>query len=393
MAPAGRIVRDLASAAALLLAGIVLGPHGIALLSAGTLALLAPAVPVGIGALGVLLGLSVAPGNADGRRVALPASVSVLVTLAIVGGGLMLAARAEYATLAPAVLVLVTGAAVCAATAPVLPAGHPLEPRSREVRTAELGVLLSILAGSGVLAWLQSGTRVPAGLSIAAAAGLIVALALAVWLLLTVASNETEERVLTVSALLLVGGVSDALATPALLGGVAAGCVWRYAGGPPVTSLNRDVLFVQHPLIVGLLLLAGAAADLSRASWVFAALYVALRVVGRLAGAIAARRVGGVSSAPTTWAGTFLSPGITAWPSPSMPPPSSVPTPRCCSAPWCWEPWAPSWWRRCCRRGELPHVTPGRVSDRDRGHGGVPASSPIRRPPTSPRPRSRSASR
>ena len=118
--------------AALLLAGIVLGPHGIALLSAGTLALLAPAVPVGIGALGVLLGLSVAPGNADGRRVALPASVSVLVTLAIVGGGLMLAARAEYATLAPAVLVLVTGAAVCAATAPVLPAGHPLEPRSRK---------------------------------------------------------------------------------------------------------------------------------------------------------------------------------------------------------------------------------------------------------------------
>ena len=57
-------------------------------------------------------------------------------------------------------------------------------------------------------------------------------LAAAGWLLLPT-SSETEERVFAVSALLLVGGVADALSMSALFTGLAAGLFWRYAGSRP----------------------------------------------------------------------------------------------------------------------------------------------------------------
>jgi Kef-type K+ transport system membrane component KefB len=128
-------------------------------------------------------------------------------------------------------------------------------------------------------------------------------------LLLTGASSETEERVFAVSALLLVGGVADALSVSALFGGLVAGVFWRYAGRHPRETISRDVLFVQHPLLVLVLLVAGARADLSPASLAFGAAYVVLRVVGQLAGGAVARRAVGVN-APRDLGLYLLPPGV-----------------------------------------------------------------------------------
>ena len=105
---------------------------------------------------------------------------------------------------------------------------------------------------------------------LALASGVSLMLAAAAWLLLARASSETEERVFAVSALLLVGGVADALSLSALVGGLAAGVFWRLAGRQPREAVRRDVLFVQHPLLVLVLLLAGARAEWSPAAWALA---------------------------------------------------------------------------------------------------------------------------
>lgn len=281
--------RTSAPVAALLLAGIALGPAGLSLLSADTLSLLAPAVPVTIGALGVLVGLSVGVGKTDAGRVVLPACLDAVVTLVVVGVGMAVLTQARSEPLSRLLLVLISGAGLSAASSLALPTGDPLEPRPAGVRLVEIGVLVPILLGGGMLAWIHTGGPLLAAASMAAASGLICALALAAWLLLTVAANETEERVLTVSALLLVGGLSDALSTSALFGGVVAGSLWRFADRRPIESIRRDVRFVERPLVAGLLLTAGASAPLSGTSLLYGALYVACRVVGRLAGGLVAR--------------------------------------------------------------------------------------------------------
>jgi hypothetical protein len=184
-----------------------------------------------------------------------------------------------------------------------------LEPRSVAARVIELGVLLPIVAGGLILAWLRGGSVIGASVAVAQASLITMALAAAAWLLLTRASSETEERVFAVSALLLVGGAAAALSLSALFGGLIAGVFWRYAGRHPRETVGRDVLFVQHPLLVLVLLVAGARADLSPATLALGAGYVGLRAAGRLAAGATARRIIGVT-APLDLGLHLLPPGV-----------------------------------------------------------------------------------
>jgi hypothetical protein len=291
-----------------LTAGIVFGPRGINLLSPATLPFLDPVVPVALAALSVLVGLGVG-GRADDRRVFGAACLVAAVTMVVVSAGFAVATLGPMSSIAPpsSTLILISG--ICAATSLTLPAGNPLEPRTTASRVIELAVLLPIVAGGLMLAWLRTGSSAGAALLVAQAGGVTLALAAAGWLLLTRASSETEERVFAVSALLLVGGVADALSVSALLVGLAAGVFWRYAGRHPRETIGRDVLFVQHPLVVLVLLVAGARADLSTASLGLGVGYVVLRVVGLLAGGTVARHVAG-ANAPRDLGLYVLPPGV-----------------------------------------------------------------------------------
>jgi membrane associated rhomboid family serine protease len=106
-----------------------------------------------------------------------------------------------------------------------------------------------------------------------------------------------------------VGGVADALLLSAPFVGLIAGVFWRYAGRHPRESIRRDVLFVQHPLLVLVLLLAGARAELSAAALAFGVGYLVLRVAAQLAGGVLARRVA-VSNVPADLGQHLLSPGV-----------------------------------------------------------------------------------
>jgi hypothetical protein len=298
-----------APVALLLAVGIAFGPRGISLLSVDTLSLLDPVVPVALAALGALVGLAMGDRRTDNRRLFAAAFLDAAVTMLVVSAGIGVVALAAMSSVAGPFGTLVLASGICAATSLTLPAGNPLEPRPAATRISEIGVLLPIVAGGFVLAWLRAGSSAGAAVLVAQACGVTLALAAAAWLLLTRAPSATEERVLTVSALLMVGGVADALAVSALFGGLVAGVCWRSTGPRPRDTISRDVLFVQHPLLVLVLLVAGARADLSPASLALGAGYLLLRLVGKLAGGIVARRAAGVN-APRDLGLYLLPPGV-----------------------------------------------------------------------------------
>lgn len=280
----------------LLLAGLAIGPAGINLLSRSTLTLLDPVVPVALAAFGMLVGLSPIDRRTGDLRVLWVATLAAAVAAAVVSAGFGLLSSASSTAVARPLLILILGAGICAATSLTLPSEDSLEPRLSATRVMELGVLLPIVAGGLVLPWVNTGSFAGAAGLVAHACGVIVAVAAAAWLLLSKASSATDERVFAVSALLLVGGVAAALSVSALFAGLAAGLLWRYTGRHPRETIRRDVLFVQHPLLVLVLLVAGARAELSPFSIALGVGYVVLRAAGLMAAGAAARRAAGVKA-------------------------------------------------------------------------------------------------
>jgi hypothetical protein len=279
-----------APVALLLVVGIALGPRGMNLLTTAALSLMSPVIPVALGALGVLVGLGIGEHRPHERRILLAAFLESGLTALIVSIGILPLAPAAWDADGDPTWMLVAAAGICAATSLTLPSGRSLEPPSSAARIKELGVVLPIVAGALLIAALHQGPALQAVVLLAHATAITLLLAGAGWLLLTQAASETEERVFAVSALLLVGGVADALSMSALFAGLAAGVFWRYAGRPPRETITRDVLFVQHPLFVLVLLVAGARADLSWAAAGAGAGYVALRTLGKLMGGTVAWR-------------------------------------------------------------------------------------------------------
>jgi hypothetical protein len=293
----------------LLLAGLAFGPSGVNLLSAPLLSALDPVVPIAVAVLGVLVGLSVGDRQPDDRRVFGAAVLGAVTSMIVVSAGF--AAVVLSATSPPAAnsWMLIVAVGICASSSLALSEANPLELRSVTTRLVGLGVFVPIVVGGFLLARSRVGASAGAFVLVAEASGVTLALAAAAWLLLTRIFSDTEERVIAVSALLLVGGVGEALSLSALFSGLVAGLFWRYAGGRPRDSIGRDVLFVQHPLLVLVLLVAGARADLSVTSLGLGIAYLALRLVGQLAGGIAAGRAARVHP-PRDVALHFISPGV-----------------------------------------------------------------------------------
>jgi hypothetical protein len=278
-----------APVALLLITGIALGPQGINLLSTSVLPLLDPVVPVALAALGVLVGLGSSGRRPGNRRVVGAATLGASVTLLIVGLGVEAVAATDIAASVPLFWALAALSAISAATSLTLPSGDPLEPVSSVARVREAGVLLPIVAGGLLIVLLRADSATATLTLLGQATAITLALAAAGWLLLTRTSSVTEERVFAISALLLVGGAADALSQSALLVGLIAGVFWRHVGGGPRDTLRRDVLFVQHPLLVLVLLVAGARAELSPVAMTLGLIYAILRVAGTLiAGQLAA---------------------------------------------------------------------------------------------------------
>jgi hypothetical protein len=294
--------------ASLLLAGMVLGPRGLGVLSSGTLALLDPTIQVALAALATLVGMGLDVRRAGDPRSLTAAVIAPLIAAAVVAVPLALALPPLLAELTGGRWMFATLLGLCAASSLAVPgdaSGAPPGPRARFVG---LGVITSVVLAGFLLGVVHQGRALPGVLFVVEALAITLLTAAAASLLLTRPVSVTEERVFALAAVLLIGGVADYLSLSALLGGVVAGAFWQLTGGLPRDSLRRDALYVQHSLLVLVLVAAGARTDLSLAAAVIAAAYLALRTAASLlCGALAGRIAGGGRDVPGL---QLLSPGV-----------------------------------------------------------------------------------
>ena len=294
--------------AALLAAGVACGPQGLGFLSGSALLALDPAMPVALAILGALVGLSAAGLRVATGRVVAAATFEAAVAMAAVAGAIVLAWWLELLPAMPSVAEFCTVCAVAAASSLLLPRGDHSN-RGALHLVIEAGVLVPIVIGGVALALFREASVLQAILLTAQAIGAVLLLAVAAWLLISSATSDTERRLFTIAAVIVVGGAADYLSLSALLGGFVAGAAWHGLNGPARDALRDDVRYVRQPFLAMVLVLAGANAHVSAPAIALAAVYAFARAAGKLVGAMMAARVapGGV---PAGVGRLLLSPGI-----------------------------------------------------------------------------------
>ena len=294
----------------ILLLGVALGPEGLAIITPGVLVVLDPVIPVAVAALGILAGLELMRPAAPNRWSLLrKASIESLATGVLVALGVWLIMPASPDFDASRVWLIAVLAGVCASMSATLPDADPDRLRPAPIRMRDLDGLLPSIVGAVVLAFLHSYSPV-ASLSLTIQAAILALLISATaWLLLADTVPSTEQRVFSIAALLLIGGIADYLSLSALVGGLLAGLFWGYVGGAARDCIERDVRYLRHPLVVLMLLTAGAKTTFSVWILLLALAYLLFRVVGKLVGGWLARQAPGVVI-PERVTSALLPPGI-----------------------------------------------------------------------------------
>jgi hypothetical protein len=267
----------------LLPVGMALGPAGLNVLSELVLSYLDPVVATALAALGVFAGLDLNFRRPRETVLLTAATVEAGLTILAVAAGLWII-RPWLELSAFSLWQVVVMIAVAAAVSSTDSRDEPDDSGSLVARVGDLDDVLPIFLSGLLLAWLNQGLSRDA-LSLATQITLIaLVVAIAGWLLVRQALPEGEQQVFVAGTLLLLGGSAAYLSMSALWVGLVAGSFWGLAGGPARDSIDRDMRYLQRPLIVLLLLVAGARLEFSVAALTIGAVYLFCRTAGKLAG-------------------------------------------------------------------------------------------------------------
>jgi hypothetical protein len=293
-----------------LIVGLAIGPQGINLLSRNMLSYLDPAVSAALAALGVLIGLGFNVRRAGEIRLLGAATVEAALVMVLVGAGVAVTQFAQPMLNVPIWLIaFILG--ICASASSTFPAANSRSADSIATRIGDLDDVLPIVLGGLVLAAIREASPGGIGWITLQCIGLALAVAYGGWLLVAQSSSESEQRVFTIGAVLLLGGIAEFLSISALWMGLVAGAVWNVAGGSARERIGVEIRYMQHPLVVLLLLIAGARTRSSGIVAIFVVVYTALRLIGKVAGGRVVARI--VSSELPSRFGLFLiSPGVIA---------------------------------------------------------------------------------
>jgi hypothetical protein len=210
--------------------------------------------------------------------------------------------------IAPWTVALILG--ICASASSTVPAiDHSVYRLA--TRVGDLDDIVPVILGGIALALVHETTAIASLWLAVQAIAIALAVALGGWMLITYSSSDSEQRVFTVGTVLLLGGVAEYLSASALLSGLVAGIFWSAAGGAARDRIARDVRHMQHPLVVLLLLVAGARAGWPLALMAPVLVYVVLRTVAKLTGGWLVRRIVG-PEVPASLGVDLLSPGVIA---------------------------------------------------------------------------------
>jgi hypothetical protein len=283
--------------------GILLGPHVLGVVNDRVLSLLDPVASFALAALGVFAGLAVDDIVRRPRLLAASALEAGATLGLVAASGAFLMIRWQMPLELPVGLAaLCLGLGAAPSSAPALGAEHP------GARVADLDDVVPIAAGGVLLAVVAHGwSAAPALLLLTVVIGIAAG---AVAVLLLKGDHSPSERItFVVGTLLLIGGGAAYVGLSPLMAGFAAGGYWRYRGRGAGEEILLDLQRLHHPLVVLLLVVAGASSILSvMALWLTAAVITA-RLAGKLVGGWLATRVAG-AVAPVDLGMLLLPPGV-----------------------------------------------------------------------------------
>ena len=289
--------------------GIALGPHGIGLLSPTALSYLDPVIAVALTALGTFIGLGLSSLGPRERRLLSAASLEALLTVVVVLAGFYtMQTLAWPGAPSPPWLSFLTLAICASASSTTTGSGHG-PTAAVAARIGDLDDVLPVVLGAALLARLHVQQPAIAASIFGQSILLTLLVAIAGWLLVSAVVSDSEQRVFALGALLLIAGLAEYLALSALMGGFTAGVFWSVAAPRVRERIARDVRHVQHPLVVLLMLIAGARVEVSWTIATISLAYVVFRVIGKvIAGWFAAQVV--KLPGPSNLGLYLLSPGV-----------------------------------------------------------------------------------
>jgi hypothetical protein len=263
-------------------AGALLGPQGAAVLSPSALDALQPLVPVALAGLGVLLGVGIDLRSWRDVRLLDAGSLEATMTMLAIAGLYIVGAGSSGAELPVAL------AGVLIATCGAPSTSHPASDSQsaagmRALRLIDLDdVVPVIVAAVAVIVGAGHASVPDTAILLLKGAGVAAALALAGRLLVAETESDGERRVFVIAVLLLVAGAAEYLRVPSLFAGLVAGLVWGTTDR--AERLTSHVRYLQHTILVTLLVIAGARVVPSASALWLAGLFVLARTTGKLVG-------------------------------------------------------------------------------------------------------------
>jgi hypothetical protein len=291
--------------------GALLGPHALGVIPAGLLRGLDLAVTLALVVLGVLVGTALGREIRSAGRMFVAASLESLTTIVIVAGATAYFVHATGMPIGAPVAALAVVLGLCASASSATSADPDSEPVAGvATRVADLDDVLPIVLGMAALLLLpdRGGHSV---WTLAAAPPLVgLAVGLIGWLLFERAESGAERAVFVLGALALAGGAAAYLGVSPLGVGLVAGLTWTVAPGAADRIAQADLQKVQHPVVVLLLVTAGALTVPSIAALWLLTPYLLFRLSGKVVGAWLSARI--VDVRPADLAAYLMSPGVLA---------------------------------------------------------------------------------
>lgn len=141
----------------------------------------------------------------------------------------------------------------------------------------------AVLAVLGVAAIVALRDAAPGAVIVTALSigGVAVMVAFAGGLLVGQADSEREQQVFVIGSLLLLGGSAAYASLSAVFAGLLAGIVWNSRGDLARVRIVKHLDYFQHPLLVVMLLAAGASITFSIEALAIVVVVAAIHVAGR----------------------------------------------------------------------------------------------------------------
>lgn len=290
--------------------GVLLGPSALGLITPRALDRLDVAVTIALAVLGVLVGIALGREIRSALRLFVAASLESLITIAAVAGATMYFTQATALPVGAPIAAFALALGLCASASSATSADPDSEPVAAvATRVADLDDVLPIVLAVAAFPLFPSSMHSPWVLALAPV-GIGLGVGAIGWLLFERAESGAERVVFVIGALALAGGAAVSLRVSPLAVGLVAGLFWTIAPGRADKIVQEDLRKVQHPVVVLLLVTAGALTVVSEASIWLLAPYLLFRVAGKVSGAWFSAKLVDVGAADL--AAYLMSPGVLA---------------------------------------------------------------------------------